>query len=114
MIDLNNNMSYVIGDVMFGYWPKKYVQFSVVLVPTPGAIAVDPDTLEDYGINRSIYYGTAHEPEKTICLALLGKGTNVLKQWMLSEFAKYKVNPETSETQLRSIFDSVVAVGTKE
>lgn len=111
MVDLNNRMSYVVGEVTHSYWPRRSVQFTLVLVPTPGVISPDPDTIEQYGVNHMIYFSAVHEPERTVCLALHGKSTAELKAWILDQWGKYKIDPATCETQLRPIFEYVTQVG---
>jgi hypothetical protein len=111
MIDLANGMSYTLGDVSHGFWPRKYVQFTIILVPTPGAIAPDPDVVEKYGINNAIFFSTDHEPERTHCLALLGKNVTVVRDWVMAEWAKYKVSPTSAWTPLIPVFDYVAEVG---
>lgn len=113
MIKLANGMSYVLGDVVHGYWPRKFIQFSVVLVPTPGEVAPDPDTIEKYGSLHALYFGTHQDPEKSICLSLHGKATSVLRDWILAEWEKYKVDPASPWFNLLPIFDDIAAVGVK-
>jgi len=112
MINLNNNMSYVLSEITHCYYPRKFIQFNIMLVPTPGTIAADPDDIPEYGINHGLYFGTVHEPARSVALALLGKNYNTIKEWVFGEWAKYKAGTEY-ETQLAPIFENITAVGVK-
>jgi hypothetical protein len=112
MINLNNNMSYVISEITHCYYPRKFVQFSIMLIPTKGSIAADPDEVPGYGINHMIYFGTDHEPERTTALSLIGKNYNTIRDWVLGEWGKYKTSLEYNK-QLSPIFENITAVGIK-
>jgi len=113
MVDLNNGMSVVIADVVNAYWPKKFIQLSVMLVPTVGAPSPDPDTIDKYGVNYSVYFALANPDEKATCQALLGANIATIRQWILAEWQKYKADPATANGQLIAIFNYVASIGVK-
>jgi hypothetical protein len=113
MVDLKNNMSVVVSEIIHAFWPKKFVQFCVMLVPTPGSTAPDPDTIEKYGVAYTIFFSHSTPSERALCLALLGKSVADIRQWVLAEWQKYKTDPATAEGQLRTVFEYVASVGLK-
>jgi hypothetical protein len=110
---LNNGMSFVLAELSYGLYPKKFVQLSIVLVPTTGEIAVDPDTVDKYGVNYGLYFDTAHEATAAIARELIGKNLVNTKQWLLDQRVKYLANPESVDAQLRPIFEYIALVGLK-
>lgn len=113
MFKLANGMSFVLAALSYGFYPKKFVQIEISLVPTTGVVAVDPDTIDKYGTNWALYFDTAHDATKTIAKTLLGANFDGVKQWIVSQWQAYKVNPANVETQLKPIFEYATSVGVK-
>jgi len=110
MFKLANAMSFVLAAVTYGMYPRKFVQLEITLVPTPGASAPDPDTIEKYGVNHALFFTATNADTKAVARTLLGEPASTVRQWIKAEFAKYTAG-EAYEMQLAPIFEYISEVG---
>jgi len=110
-IDLADGTSFTISSVSHGLYPKRFVQIGMVVTQTPGEIAVDPDTIEMFGVHYQLYYSAADPAKKAICLALLGKNLGFIRQWILDQWPLFRTDPDSCDDTLKPIFEYVERIG---
>lgn len=110
MFKLTNNTSFVISSVTHGFYPRRYIQIEMTLAQTPGVTAVDPETVDRFGVHYSLYYDMNHESTASIATDLVGSGINAVKQWVKAEYDKYN-SGLGCDAQLVPIFEYVKSVG---
>jgi len=112
-IDLANGTSFVLSGISYDYYPRRSVRIEITLIQTPGDVAVDPETIDMFGAHHAIYFSVMDPLAKATCLALIGRNTATIGQWITNEWQKYLTDIDTCETQLKPIFDYANLIGLK-